>query len=324
MKILVTGGAGYIGSHTVRLLREQGEDVHIVDNLATGHAEAVAGLPLHVLDLRDKPAVDRLLAELRPEAAIHFAAHCYVGESVTQPRKYFEDNLGAALNLLGAMIDCGCRLFVLSSTCATYGEPRTVPIPENHPQAPINPYGESKLFIERILHRYDEAYGLRSACLRYFNAAGADASSEIGESHAPETHLIPLMIRAILDPAYTLTVFGDDYPTPDGTCLRDYIHVSDLAEAHARSLTHLLRTDRSVAFNLGTGTGYSVLQMIHCLEALTGRTVKRRIGPRREGDPPVLVASAVKAAGEMGWHCRHSEIDTILATAWNWHCQPRF
>lgn len=324
MRILVSGGAGYIGSHTVRLLRSRGEDLHVVDDLSAGHAEAVAGVPLHVLDLRERPAVRALFDSLRPEAVIHFAAHCYVGESVENPRKYFEDNLGAALNVLGAMVDTGCRHFIFSSTCATYGEPRTVPIPEDHPQDPVNPYGESKLFIERVLRRYDAAYGLKSVSLRYFNAAGADASGEIGESHAPETHLVPLMIRAVLDPAFTLTVFGDDYPTPDGTCIRDYIHVTDLAEAHARALEHLRRTGRSDAFNLGTGAGHSVREMITRLEALAGRPVKRRTGPRRGGDPPALVADARKAAGEMGWRCRHSDIETILATAWKWHSHPAF
>lgn len=324
MKILVSGGAGYIGSHIVRLLLLRGDDVQVVDDLSAGHAEAVAGVPLHVLDLRDRPAVKALFDVQRPDAVIHFAAHCYVGESVENPRKYFEDNLGAALNVLGAMVDTGCRRFIFSSTCATYGEPRTVPIPEDHPQDPVNPYGESKLFIERILRRYDSAYGLRSVSLRYFNAAGADASGEIGESHAPETHLIPLMIRAVLDPAFTLTVFGDDYPTPDGTCIRDYIHVTDLAEAHARALDHLSQTGRSDAFNLGTGSGHSVREMIARLEELAGRPVKRRIGPRRAGDPPALVADARRAAAEMGWRCRHSDIETILASAWNWHNRPRF
>jgi UDP-glucose-4-epimerase GalE len=324
MTVLVTGGAGYIGSHTVRLLRSRGEDVRVADDLSAGHAESVPGVPLHVLDLRDRPAVQALFDALRPEAVIHFAARCYVGESVENPRKYFEDNLGTALNVLGAMTDSGCRRFVFSSTCATYGEPRTVPIPEDHPQDPVNPYGESKLFIERILRRYDAAYGLKSVSLRYFNAAGADASGDIGESHAPETHLIPLMIRAILDPAFTLTVFGDDYPTPDGTCIRDYIHVTDLAEAHARALEHLRLTGRSDAFNLGTGSGHSVREMIARLEALTGRPVQRRAGPRREGDPPALVADAGKAAREMGWQCRHSDIGSILSTAWKWHSNPRY
>jgi len=255
---------------------------------------------------------------------IHFAAHCYVGESVVNPRKYFEDNLAATLNVLGAMVDTRCRRFVFSSTCATYGDPVRVPIPEDHPQNPVNPYGESKLFIERILHRYHEAYGLRYAALRYFNAAGADPGGRLGESHDPETHLIPLIIRAVLDPGFTLAVFGDDYPTPDGTCIRDYIHVTDLADAHVRALDRLATTDGSFALNLGTGHGYSVLEVIHRLETVAGRPVKRTIGPRRAGDPPVLVAAADRAAALLGWQCTHSSIDEILATAWRWHQAPRF
>jgi len=323
-RVLVTGGAGYIGSHTVRRLAEHGYDVVVVDNLSAGHREAVEGFPLHVLDLRDGQALAGLFARLRPAAVIHFAAHCYVGESVIQPRKYFEDNLLAGLNVLGAMLDSGCRTIVFSSSCATYGEPEQVPIPESHSQHPVNPYGETKLFLEKILHRYDAAYGIHSASLRYFNAAGADPAGRLGESHEPETHLIPLMIRAILDPHYTLTVFGDDYPTPDGTCIRDYIHVLDLAQAHLLAMEYVFQKEQSLQLNLGTGSGFSVRQMIRHLERIAGSPVKHVIGPRRPGDPPRLVASADAARRRLGWDCQWSAIDRILETAWRWHLNPRY
>jgi len=324
MKVVVTGGAGYIGSHTVQCLKRRGMAVHVFDDLSTGHRAAILDAEFHELDLRRREAVAAAFAAVRPDAVIHFAAHCYVGESVVNPRKYFEDNLATTLNVLGAMVDTRCRRFVFSSTCATYGDPVRVPIPEDHPQNPVNPYGESKLFIERILHRYHEAYGLRYAALRYFNAAGADPDGRLGESHDPETHLIPLIIRAVLDPGFTLTVFGDDYPTPDGTCIRDYIHVTDLADAHVRALDRLAATDGSFALNLGTGHGYSVLEVIRRLEAVAGQPVKRTNGPRRAGDPPVLVAAADRAAALLGWQCARSSIDEILATAWRWHRAPRF
>lgn len=324
MKVVVTGGAGYIGSHTVQCLRRRGLVVHVLDDLSTGHRAAVPDAELHELDLRRREAVAAVFAAVRPDAVIHFAAHCYVGESVVNPRKYFEDNLTTTLNVLGAMVDTRCRRFVFSSTCATYGDPVRVPIAEDHPQNPVNPYGESKLFIERILHRYHEAYGLRYAALRYFNAAGADPDGRLGESHDPETHLIPLIIRAVQDPGFSLTVFGDDYPTPDGTCIRDYIHVTDLADAHVRALDRLAATDGSFALNLGTGHGYSVLEVIRRLETVAGRPVKRTSGPRRAGDPPVLVAAADRAAALLDWQCTRSSIDEILATAWRWHQAPRF
>ncbi|NLI48280.1 MAG: UDP-glucose 4-epimerase GalE [Acidobacteria bacterium] len=324
MKVIVTGGAGYIGSHTVQCLRHRGMAVHVLDDLSTGHRAAVLDAEFYELDLRRREAVAAVFAAVRPDAVIHFAAHCYVGESVINPRKYFEDNLATTLNVLGAMVDTRCHRFVFSSTCATYGDPVRVPIPEDHPQNPVNPYGESNLFIERILHRYHEAYGLRYAALRYFNAAGADPEGRLGESHDPETHLIPLIIRAVLDPGFNLTVFGEDYPTPDGTCIRDYIHVTDLADAHVRALDRLDATDGSFALNLGTGHGYSVLEVIRRLEAVAGRPVKRTLGPRRAGDPPVLVAAADRAVALLGWQCTHSSIDEILATAWRWHQAPRF
>jgi UDP-glucose-4-epimerase GalE len=324
MKVVVTGGAGYIGSHTVQCLRRRGAAVHVLDDLSTGHRAAAGDAEFLELDLRRREAVAAAFAAIRPDAVIHFAAHCYVGESVVNPRKYFEDNLATALNVLGAMVDAGCRRFIFSSTCATYGDPLRVPIPEDHPQNPVNPYGESKLFIERILRRYHEAYGLRYAALRYFNAAGADPDGRLGESHNPETHLIPLMIRAVREPEFTLTVFGDDYPTPDGTCIRDYIHVTDLAEAHVRALDRLAAAAGSFALNLGTGRGHSVLEIIRRLEAVAGRPVKYAVGPRRAGDPPELVAAADEARAMLGWTCSHSSIDSILSTAWRWHQAPRY
>lgn len=324
-RVLVSGGAGYIGSHTVRLLAEAGHDVAVADNLSTGHREAVpADIPLMNIDLRKREPVREAFRVFQPEAVIHFASHCYVGESVINPRKYFEDNLGVALNLLGCMVDEGCRSIIFSSSAATYGDPVQVPMPEEHPQDPVNPYGESKFFIERILRRYDEAYGIRHAALRYFNAAGAHPDGTLGESHAPETHLIPLMARAALDDAFTLTVYGDDYPTPDGTCIRDYIHILDLADAHLRAMDYLASENRSLAVNLGTGSGFSVKEMIGKLETLAGRPVKHVIGPRRPGDPPSLVASGDKARKLLGWECRYSTIETILETAWRWHLNPVF
>jgi len=324
MKVIVTGGAGYIGSHTVQLLLQGGHDVQVLDNLSTGHRQAVPAELLQEVDLRRAAEVQDCFRRFRPEAVIHFAAHCYVGESVGNPRKYFEDNLTTALNVLGAMVETGCLNFIFSSTCATYGEPRQVPMREDHPQEPVNPYGETKLFIEKVLRRYDAAYGLKAIPLRYFNAAGADPAGRLGESHDPETHLIPLLVRAVMDPTYTLTVFGDDYPTPDGTCIRDYIHVLDLGAAHVQALDYLRRERRGDAFNLGTGSGFSVLEMIRRLQAIAGREVKWRLGPRREGDPPVLVAAAEKARNVLGWECRYSSIDTILETAWRWHQAPRY
>ncbi len=324
-KVLVTGGAGYIGCHTVRSLREAGHSVCVVDDLSKGHAGAVpADVPLHVFNLHERERLRSVMADFRPEAVVHFAAHSYVGESVTNPRKYFEDNLGVTLNLLGAMLDASCPCFVLSSTAATYGDPVEIPMRETHPQNPVNPYGETKLFLERILNRYREAYGLRYATLRYFNAAGAHPDGTLGESHDPETHLIPLMARAILDDSYTLNVFGDDYPTPDGTCIRDYVHVLDLADAHLRAMERLWSGQGELVLNLGTGTGFSVMEMIRRFESVAGRPMKRLLGPRRPGDPPSLVASGEKARQLLGWECRHSSIDTILETAWQWHCRPAY
>jgi len=318
MKVVVTGGAGYIGSHTVQCLKSRGVAVHVFDDLSTGHRAAVPDAEFHELDLRRRDAVAATFAAVRPDAVIHFAAHCYVGESVVNPRKYFEDNLAATLNVLGAMVDTRCRRFVFSSTCATYGDPVRVPIPEDHPQNPVNPYGESKLFIERILHRYHEAYGLRYAALRYFNAAGADPGGRLGESHDPETHLIPLIIRAVLDPGFTLAVFGDDYPTPDGTCVRDYIHIEDLATAHVLALDGLAERP-FMRFNLGNGAGYSVREVIESARRITGHPIPAVVHPRRPGDPAILIAASARIQKELGWQPKHPDLDRIIESAWRWH-----
>ena len=314
MAVLVVGGAGYIGSHAARALRRAGYQVIIYDNLSTGFRRLAEGSELVEGDLSDQSKLRHVLP--RVDAIMHFAAHCYVGESVTNPRKYFQNNVADALTLLNAAVDTGIGRFVFSSTCAVYGVPEKVPITEQNPREPINPYGATKLAFENALEAYSHAYGLRVARLRYFNAAGADESGEIGELHDPETHLIPLALLASLPGGAELNVFGSDYPTPDGTCLRDYIHVNDLADAHVRALQHLERGGESVALNLGTGKGNSVLEVIHAAEAATGRPVRRKIGPRRPGDPPVLVADASKAQQVLGWTAKR-DLTEIVNSAWN-------
>jgi UDP-arabinose 4-epimerase len=314
MAVLVVGGAGYIGSHAARALRRAGYQVIIYDNLSTGFRRLAEGSELVEGDLSDQSKLRHVLP--RVDAIMHFAAHCYVGESVTNPRKYFQNNVADALTLLNAAVDTGIGRFVFSSTCAVYGVPEKVPITEQNPREPINPYGATKLAFENALEAYDRAYSIRSARLRYFNAAGADESGEIGELHDPETHLIPLALLASLPGGAELNVFGSDYPTPDGTCLRDYIHVNDLADAHVRALQHLERGGESVALNLGTGKGNSVLEVIHAAEAATGRPVRRKIGPRRPGDPPVLVADASKAQQVLGWTAKR-DLTEIVNSAWN-------
>ena len=320
MKVLVVGGAGYIGSHTARVLRGHGHEVIIYDNLSTGYDFLAQGFELIRADIGDtaqlRPALQRV------EAVVHFAANAYVGESVSNPRKYFHNNVEAALALLNTCIDTGVLRFVLSSTCAVYGTPAKVPITEDVARQPINPYGASKLFCENALEAYDRAYGLRYAALRYFNAAGADESGEIGELHEPETHLIPLALAATQKDEAPLRVFGSDYPTPDGTCIRDYIHVNDLAEAHALALACLAEGKPSMALNLGTGKGSSVLEIIHAVEEVTGGEVQRTMGPRRAGDPPALVADPRRAEQALQWKAKRSLLD-IVATAWNWMRQAK-
>ena len=315
MKVLVIGGAGYIGSHAARVLRKHGHEVVIFDDLSTGFDFLAKGFELIRGNLGDVARVKPVLQ--RVDAVMHFAAYAYVGESVTNPRKYFHNNVESALNLLNAIVDIGVMPFVFSSTCAVYGVPAKVPISEDTVRQPINPYGVSKLFLEQALEAYSRAYGLRFAALRYFNAAGADESGEIGELHNPETHLIPLALAATKDDSPALQIFGDDYPTPDGTCIRDYIHVNDLAEAHAIALNRLAEGAESFAVNLGTGQGCSVLEIVQTAEQVTGKKVRRTIAPRRPGDPPALVADSSKPQQLLQWKAKYS-LQEIVSTAWKW------
>lgn len=319
-KILVVGGAGYIGSHCVKELNRQGYATVVLDNLVYGHRDAVKWGEFVEGDMQDTELLRDLFATHRIAGVMHFAAYAFVGESVTDPEKYYFNNVGATLNLLKVMREAGVDKFIFSSTCATYGLPVQIPIPESHPQAPINPYGKTKLMVEQILADYRKAYGLRSICFRYFNAAGADPEGELGERHDPETHLIPLVYRAILG-GPELKVFGADYPTPDGTCVRDYIHVVDLAQAHIMGLERLLAGADSAAYNLGNGNGYSNLQVIQTAEQVSGRKVPYSMAPRREGDPPQLVGTAARAIAELGWRPRFASLEQIMATAWNFHRQ---
>jgi UDP-glucose 4-epimerase len=315
--ILVTGGAGYVGSHAVVELLSHGHKVVVFDNLYQGHREAV---PLEAVfvrgDLADRDAVAAVFKGHRIDAIMHFAALSLVGESMTKPFRYVGENVVNALNLIEAAVENKVRKFVLSSTCAIFGTPARVPIDEDVPKAPVNPYGEGKLAIERILHWADQAHGLRSACLRYFNAAGAHPTAGIGEDHSPETHLIPIALDVALGRRTHIDVYGTDYPTPDGTCVRDYIHVCDLADAHVRLLDAL--DEKSRHYNVGTGRGYSVREVLAAVRRVTGAKVPERVAPRRAGDPPVLVAAPDLIRRELGWQPRFSEIDEIVATAWKW------
>lgn len=318
MRILVTGGAGYIGSHAVNIFLKRGHDVTVYDNLSMGHRAAVPAERLIVGDLAETHRLDQALVEQRIEAVVHFAAFAFVGESVTHPAKYYQNNLVNTLGLLDALRRHGIKRFVFSSTCATYGVPQTVPITEDEPQRPINPYGHSKLAVEHALADYAAAYGWGFAALRYFNAAGASPDGGIGEDHDPETHLIPLVLQAAMGQRPAIQVFGADYPTPDGTCVRDYIHVDDLAEAHLLALEKL-RPGVGLKLNLGTGRGYSVREVIRVAEEVTGKKVPVQEAPRRPGDPPVLVAAAERARHDLGWQPRYPELRPIVETAWNWH-----
>jgi UDP-glucose-4-epimerase GalE len=323
MRILVTGGAGYIGSHAVRLFLARGHDVWVYDNLVFGHRAAVPAERLTVADLAEPQRLDHVLVERRIEAVVHFAAFAFVGESVQQPAKYYQNNLVNALNLLEAVRRHKVGRFVFSSTCATYGLPEKVPITEDTPQRPINPYGQTKLAFERALADYAAAYGLGYAALRYFNAAGASPAGDIGEDHEPETHLIPLALQAIQGVRPPLTVFGTDYPTPDGTCVRDYVHVDDLAEAHLLALEKI-EAGQGLCLNLGTGRGHSVREVVRACEEVTGKAVPLREGPRRAGDPPALVAAAGRANEVLGWRPRYTDLRQTVETAWNWHrAHPR-
>ena len=318
MRILVTGGAGYIGSHAVRLFLSRGHDVWVYDNLSEGHRAAVPAERLIVGDLAEAQRLDHALVMHRIEAVVHFAAFAYVGESVRDPGKYYQNNLVNTLALMECLRRQGIGRFVFSSTCATYGVPQRVPITEDEKQQPINPYGAAKLAVERALADYAAAYGWGYAALRYFNAAGASPSGAIGEDHDPETHLIPIVLQAALGQRPAVEIFGTDYPTPDGTCIRDYVHVDDLAEAHLLALERL-QPGKGLCLNLGTGRGYSVREVIQTAEAVTGKRVPVKEGPRRPGDPPALVASSEKAQRELGWRPRYTELRPIIETAWNWH-----
>lgn len=316
--ILVVGGAGYIGSHMVKQLRQAGYAVAVVDDLSSGRREAVLAAPLHVGDIGDAGFVSALLAQVRPAAVMHFASFIQVGESVADPGKYYRNNVTATQVLLDAMRAQGIDRFIFSSTAAIFGDPLYTPIDEAHPKAPINPYGRSKWFVEQMLDDYDRAYGLKSVCLRYFNAAGADPEGELGECHEPETHLIPLILQVASGRRPHITVYGEDYPTPDGTCIRDYIHVSDLCQAHLLALQQLLAGGGSARYNLGNGNGYSVREVIAAARRVSGHPIPVQTGPRRPGDPPVLVADARAARQVLGWQPRHADLDTLLAHAWAW------
>lgn len=319
MNILVTGGAGYIGSHTVLELVSRDHRVVVLDNLSKGHRAAVRGIELVHGDTSDTRLLKEIFKKHGIEAVVHFAASSLVGESVRQPAGYYHNNMVKGLALLDAMVDSGVRMLVFSSTAAVYGEPVEVPIPEEHPTMPTNPYGATKLTLEGAMRWYSGAYGLRYASLRYFNAAGADPAGEIGEDHDPETHLIPLVLKSAAGLIPHLEIFGTNYPTPDGTCIRDYIHVNDLAVAHALALDALAAGLPPAIYNLGNGNGYSVLEVIRTAEEVVGKPIKVKYGPRRPGDPAALVAGSGKIMKELGWQPRFADLKTIIETAWRWH-----
>lgn len=317
--ILVTGGAGYIGSHVCKELAKEGFLPIVYDNLSTGHAYAIKWGPFVEADLNDRAKLEETLLLYRPKAVIHFAANAIVVESMFHPAKYYRNNVGSTIALLEAMLHADIRRLVFSSTCATYGIPSCSPITEAHPQAPINPYGKSKWLVEQILADFEAIYGFSSAKLRYFNAAGADLKTEIGENHNPETHLIPNLIHAALDEKKEIVVYGRDFPTPDGSAIRDYIHVHDLARAHVLALQALLAGEPSFAVNLGTGQGYSVLEILEAVQSYSGKSIQVRYEEKRAGEPPALVASAKKAKALLGWEPLFSELNVLIDSAWKWH-----
>lgn len=322
--VLIIGGAGYIGSHAVRMMAESGYDLVVLDNLVYGHRDAVVNteVTFYEGDMSDEALVESIFTGHSIKAVMHFAAYAYVGESVTDPGKYYRNNLAAPLVVLEAMRRHGCEVFIFSSTCATYGNPEYVPMDEKHPQNPINPYGHSKRMLEQVLKDYDRAYGIRHASLRYFNACGCSEDSLIGEDHNPETHLIPLVLMAIAGQRDDITVFGTDYDTPDGTCIRDYIHILDLARAHIRALELLAGGRESFACNLGTGKGVSVKEIIQIAEEVTGSKCPVVFGDRREGDPPELVAAPAMAKEILGWEAEYKDVRDSIRTSWNWISQP--
>ncbi|MGL4848603.1 MAG: UDP-glucose 4-epimerase GalE [Clostridium sp.] len=319
MSILVCGGAGYIGSHMVAELLEKGKDVVILDNLEKGHKDALLGGKLYIGDLRDRTILDKVFSENDIEAVIDFAAYSLVGESMTEPLKYFNNNVSGTITLLEAMKDHNVKYIVFSSTAATYGEPEFVPITEDSKTIPTNAYGESKLLVEKILKWCDTAYGIKYTTLRYFNAAGAHINGKIGEDHSPESHLIPLILQVALGKREKIMIFGDDYDTEDGSCIRDYIHVSDLASAHSLALERLMNGGDSKIFNLGNGTGFSVKEMVEKARVVTGHPIPAEIAERRAGDPAILIASSENAMKELNWKPKFNSVDTIIETAWNWH-----
>lgn len=318
MKILVVGGAGYIGSHACKALAAAGHQPVVYDNLSTGHADFVKWGPLEVGDIRDADRLGDVMGKHAPDLVMHFAALAYVGESVAEPAKYYDVNVNGTGTLLRVMLDHGVKRIVFSSTCATYGIPDAMPIAETTPQDPINPYGYTKLVVERMLRDFETAYGLQWAALRYFNAAGCDADGEIGEDHDPETHVIPLALMSAMGQRPAFKLFGDDYPTRDGSPVRDYIHVTDLASAHLKAAEYLVSGKPSIAMNLGTGNGTTVFELVAAIERVSGRKVPLEIAPRRPGDPPELYASAQRAADVLGWVPEHSSLDEIVATALQW------
>lgn len=320
MKVLVVGGAGYIGSHTVRYLAKCGHEPIVYDNLSLGFAAAVPGFTLVEGDLQDQALLEQTLRQYRIEAVVHFAAFALVGESVGEPAKYYENNVVGTFRLLQAMRACDVQRLVFSSTCATYGQPDQVPIDETQRQSPINPYGFTKLAVERMLQDFHHAYGLKYAALRYFNAAGASPNGDIGEDHTPESHLIPIVLQVALGQRPHVTIFGTDYPTPDGTCIRDYIHVDDLASAHELALQRLDDL-KAIEVNLGTGHGFSVQEVVAECQRITGHKISVEFGPRRPGDPPQLVAKPDRANALLGWRPKSSSLENIVATAWQWHRQ---
>jgi len=322
--ILVTGGAGYIGSHINKKLHQNGYGTVVFDNLVYGHREAVKWGTLEVGDLSDTDKLEDIFMKYNIDAVFHFAAYAYVGESVKNPQKYYNNNVVNTLHLLDTMVKYNVKHFIFSSTCATYGVPEELPITEEMKQIPINPYGVSKLMIERILEDYHRAYELNYCCLRYFNAAGADPESEIGESHTPETHLIPLILAAAAGDRENIRVFGTDYPTRDGSCIRDYIHVTDLADAHVKAMDYLKNGGESTCFNLGNCTGNYVLEVIGAAKEITGKDIPAVFDERRQGDPPILVGSANKAERVLGWKPQYGDINTIMEHAWKWYCIKRY
>jgi UDP-glucose 4-epimerase len=322
MAILVTGGAGYIGSHSVLTLQKAGYEVIVLDNLVYGHqdlVETVLKVKLIVGSTGDRSLLREIFATYQIDAVMHFAAYAYVGESVTQPAKYYNNNVVGTLTLLEAMLEAKINKFVFSSTCATYGVPDSVPITEDQSQNPINPYGATKLMVEKILQDFNQAYDFRSVCLRYFNAAGADPDGNLGEDHNPETHLIPLVLQTALGHRESVSIFGTDYDTPDGSCIRDYIHVLDIAQAHILALKYLLSDGATDVFNLGNGSGFSVKEVIETARQITGKEIKAELSDRRPGDPPSLVGSGIKAQRILGWQPAYSNLDDIISHAWQWH-----